>query len=67
MTSVIGIEIDEFYKRRRPIDMSQYFGKRLSEVEEPFPRWFRINPAEFNDPWTQRHGGKETNTIKKEW
>ncbi|XP_045182368.2 uncharacterized protein LOC123541069 [Mercenaria mercenaria] len=65
-TDVLGLELQEFYQRRRPTDMSKYMGKKLIEVEEP-PRWHQFNPKEWNDPWTSKYAGKETNYIGKVW
>ncbi|KAH3710124.1 uncharacterized protein LOC127858930 [Dreissena polymorpha] len=66
-TEVLGLEFDEFFRRRQPIDMSKYEGKQLGVVEEPYPRFYRIHPKEFNDVWSNKYAGNETNYITKVW
>jgi hypothetical protein len=63
---ILGLELQEFYNRRKPTDMSKYMGKALIEVEQP-PRWHQLNPKDWNDPWMQKYNGKETNYIGKVW
>ena len=61
-----GLELQEFYQRRKPTDMSKYYGKSLIDVEQP-PRWHQVNPKDWNDPWVQKFSGKEVNYIGKVW
>ncbi|XP_052762006.1 uncharacterized protein LOC128204645, partial [Mya arenaria] len=66
-TDVLALEFDDFFRRRQPVDMAKYGGKKLGEAEPPYPRWYRVNPQHFSDPWTNRHAGHETNYLTKVW